>query len=536
MRCLRLCGLALATTVFAACTPVVATHSPGARTQTLHVALPGQPNTLDPLIGAQFYENYLDEAIFSGLTVIDDKGNIVPDLAQTVPSRANGGVSPDGRTLVYRLRPGVLWQDGVPLTADDVVFTFARMRDPKTGFPSTSEYDNVASVTARDVHTVVVRLKQPDADAVAEIFVNGQNGAIVPRHVLANVADLHRGAFVDHPVGSGPYVVDVWHRGSDLQLHANHAYFGGRPAIERLDVAFIPDVNTLALKLHTGEADFAPGITPAAVTFLRSTPGLRIVAVPSEDVVMVENRVDAPPLDDPRVRRALGLAIDRSTVARKGYLGFAIPAAELVPPRSPYATDRTAPSADPTTAGRLLDEAGWRRGRDGLRIRNGQLLALTLTTVAGARALTTAATLLQSTWRSLGIDVAIRPVQINALYAPDGVLASGNFQFDLIALGFATTADRSTLLATRSIPPNGLNYARYRSAKVDAAIDAARGSLDPASRRRAFAIIAQRVAQDAPYLPIVWGTTVFAISNHLVGVKPEPVNSDFWNVATWQLR
>src|SRR5580704_6053050 len=128
MHCFRLCGLALATAVFAACTPVVATHSPGGRTQTLHVALPGQPNTLDPLIGAQFYENYLDEAIFSGLTVIDDKGNIVPDLAQTVPSRANGGVSPDGRTLVYRLRPGVLWQDGVPLTAADVVFTFARMR------------------------------------------------------------------------------------------------------------------------------------------------------------------------------------------------------------------------------------------------------------------------------------------------------------------------------------------------------------------------------------------------------------------------
>jgi peptide/nickel transport system substrate-binding protein len=521
-----------------ACAPVVATHSAGGRTQTLHVALPGQPNTLNPLVGPQFYENYVYEAIFSGLTVIDSRGNVIPDLAAAVPTIANGGVSRDGHTLVYRLRPNLKWQDGVPLTADDVAFTFGLMRDPKTGFPTTSEYQNVASVTARDPRTVVVRLNRPDPDIVAEIFVNGQNGSIVPRHVLQGVADIHRTAFNEHPVGSGPYAVDAWNRGSDLQLRANPNYFGGKPAIERLDVAFVTDSNTLAIKLRTGDADFSPNLSPATVPFVRSAGGLHLETAPSYDIVMLENRVTAPTIEDPRVRRALALSIDRTAIAHKSYLGFAVPTGELVPPWSPYATYRTAPLPDLAEAGRLLDAAGWRRGRDGERIRNGQLMTLSLTTIAGDRALTSAATLLQAGWRAIGIDVTIRPIQINQLYAPapDGMLASGRFQFAVAALGFATTPDRSNVLSSASIPPYGLNEARYRNASVDAAIETARTSLDPAVRRRAFKLIADRVIADTPYAPILWRTTVFAISNRLVGVKPEPVNSDFWNVATWRWR
>lgn len=540
MRRFALCGWVVAATLLpAACAPVVATHSgSGSGAQTLHVALPGQPNTLNPLVGPQFYENYVYEAIFSGLTVIDDRGNVIPDLAVAVPTLDNGGISRDGLTLIYRLRPNAKWQDGVPLTADDVAFTFGLMRDPKTGFPTTSEYENVRSVTARDPRTVVVRLNRPDPDIVAEIFVNGQNGSIVPRHVLQGVADIHRAAFNEHPIGSGPYAVDAWHRGSDIQLRANPNYFGGKPAIEHLDVAFVTDSNTLAIKLRTGEADFSPNISPATVPFVRTASGLHIETAPSYDIVMLENRVDAPVIDDARVRRALGLAIDRAAIANKSYLGFAVPTGELVPPWSPYATYRTAPLADLTTAGRLLDEAGWRRGRDGERIRDGQLMTLSLTTVAGERAIASAATLLQATWRSLGIDVTIRPIQINQLYAPapDGMLATGRYQLAVAALGFATTPDRSNVLWSKSIPPYGLNEARYRNADVDAAIETARSSLDPATRRRAFRLIADRVAADAPYGPILWRTTVFAISNRLIGVKPEPVNSDFWNVASWRLR
>jgi peptide/nickel transport system substrate-binding protein len=516
---------------------VFAPHALSAGTVSeVRIGIPQQPNTLNPLIGSQFYENYLDCAIYSGLVVIDDRGRPAPDLIQNVPTRANGGVSADGRNIVYILRPGVRWQDNVPLTASDVAFTFERMRDPKTGFPATSQYDNVESVEARDAQTVVVHLKQPEADAVSEIFVNGQNGSILPRHVLAHVADMRRSAFNEHPVGSGPYIVESWQRDNGLRLRANHGYFVKRPQIERLRVDFVPDANTMALRLRAGELDFAPGITPAAVETLRKTPSLRVVDAPSYTVIILANRVDAAPLDDARVRRALGLEIDRSAVARKAYLGHAQPASELVPPWSPYATMRAAHPADPKTARALLDAAGWRTDSDGVRERGGQRLNLTLTTIAGARALLTAATLLQAQWRSIGIDVALRAVQSNALFAPDGVLARANFQFALIGYGFATTPDRSPLLASRSVPPNGINYARYRNGAVDKAIDEARTAPDAAARRRAFATIGRRVAADAPYGPIVWIDTIYAISTQLDGVRPETVNSDLWNVYAWRLR
>lgn len=502
----------------------------------VRVGLPQQPNTLNPLIGSQFYENYIDCAIYSGLVVIDDRGNAAPDIIQNVPTHANGGISADGRTIIYVLRPGVRWQDGVPLTADDVAFTFARMRDPKIGFPAASTYDNVESVEARDAQTVVVHLKAAEADAVAEIFVNGQNGSIVPRHVLESVSDMRRSPFNDRPVGSGPYIVESWQRDSGLRLRANHAYFRGKPAIEHLRIDFIPDANTLALQLRAGALDFAPGIAPPAVASLEQVPSLRVVDAPSYTVINLVNRVDRAPFDDARVRRALGIDIDRTAVARKAYLGRAEPASELVPPWSHYATTRVARRADPKAARALLDAAGWRVSGDGIRERNGLKLSVTLTTIAGAGALLTAATLLQAEWRSIGVDVALRPIPSNALFSPDGVLAGGNFQFALIRVGFATTPDRSALLASRSLAPNGINYARFRDGIVDRAMDVARTASDPAARRRSFATIAKRVAVDAPYVPIVWIHTIFAISRKLDGVKPETVNSDFWNIYDWRLR
>ena len=107
-----------------------------------------QANSLNPLIQSEFYENYIDEAIFSGLTVLDDRQRLQPDLAAVVPSRENGGISADGKSITYHLRPGVKWQDGAPFTADDVVFTFAKMRDPSVPYASLSSYRDVIDVRA----------------------------------------------------------------------------------------------------------------------------------------------------------------------------------------------------------------------------------------------------------------------------------------------------------------------------------------------------------------------------------------------------
>jgi peptide/nickel transport system substrate-binding protein len=525
-----------ATAALAAAALALLPAASAAADSVVRIGLPQQPNTLNPLVGGEFYENYLDEAIFSGLVVIDSRGNVAPDLIQNVPTKRNGGISGDGLTITYILQPGLKWQDGAPLTAADVAFTFKLMRDPKVPFPLASQYTNVASLEARDKQTVVVHLKKPDADAVAELFVNGQNGSIVPEHVLRNAADIRKAPFSAKPVGSGPYSVESWSRDTGLVLRANPRYFRGRPAIGELRVRVIPDTNTMAIALRAGDLDFAPGITPAAVSMLRGTPAIRLDEAPTEGLVWLIDRVDAPPFDDARVRRAFGLDAGRDAIARKAYLGYAQPAVELVPPWSPWATVRHAPPADPKGAAKLLDDAGWRVGPDGVRTRGSRKLSVTLTTIAGGRALLTTATLLQAQWHELGADVAIKTAEANQLYAPDGILAKGEFQFALTAIGFATTPDRSTVLSSHSFPPAGSNSAHYANAAVDKAIEQAQTSLDPATRRHAFAAIEKAVAADAPYAPLVWEHTIVAVSKKISGFKQEPVNSDLWNVYEWKLQ
>ncbi|MBV9440703.1 MAG: peptide ABC transporter substrate-binding protein [Candidatus Eremiobacteraeota bacterium] len=501
----------------------------------VRVAIRQEPNTLDPLVTTEFDENQIAEAMFSALTLLDDRGRPQPDLALAVPTRANGGVSADGKTLVYRLRPNARWQDGVPVTADDVVFTYAKIRDPRVPFPSRSEYDVIDRVEARDAHTVVVRLKRPDPDFAYELFVNGQNGCIVPKHLLAHVEDIAHAPFGGAPVGSGPYRVERWERGAILHLVANPSYFGGAPHVPRIDLTFVATSTTRAVQLRTHETDLAV-IDPADVGAIAGTAGVGVAEAVAPSLVMLEYRVDVSPFDDARVRHALAAVLDRQTIARKTFLGYAVPATDLLPPQSPFHVAVPAPPADPTAAGRLLDAAGWHRGSDGIRIRGGRRLAFALTTVAGNAALQRTAVGLQAAWNALGVEASLRSEPRNLLMAPGGTLQRGAYSVVLNTFGYGLQPDRSLQLAIASLPPNGYNVSRYRNPQLDRLMLQARTMLDSSRRRTLYAEVARRENDDAPIVPIVWQKTITGVATRLENVRPEPVNSDFWNVTDWRLR
>jgi peptide/nickel transport system substrate-binding protein len=503
----------------------------------MRVGLVQQPNSLDPLHAVQFYENYLAEAIFSALTVIDDRGNVSPDLAEVVPSRSNGGISADGKTLTYRLRRGVRWSDGVPLTSHDVAFTFRLMRDPKTNFPEGSVYAIVERIETPNDATVVVRLKQPWADAVSQLFVGGQDGSIVPEHVLSGVADLTTARFESAPIGSGPYTVERWNRGSDIVLRANPTYFRGAPAIGTIDVQFVPDQNTIALRLRSGELDFSPQVPQTAEPQLRGNPGLRLISAATYNAVQLGFKTTAAPFDDARVRRALVLAIDRTRLAETVWHGLAIPADDLVPPQSPaYRRDPHArPAGDPEAAGRLLDAAGWRHGADGIRRKAGAPLAFSMILQSGYAVLGNTAVQLQSAWRALGVAAELHPVPSNVLLAPAiGLLPKGDFQAFLVTNGYATSPDRSDTLTASGLPPAGRDYSRFDDPRVNALTEEARRTLDDGKRNALYAAISARVRAAAPLTELLWQKQFYAFSAKLTGLRPETVNSDFWNVYDWR--
>jgi peptide/nickel transport system substrate-binding protein len=504
----------------------------------VRVGLVQQPNSLDPIHAVQFYENYLSEALFSALCVIDDRGNVSPDLAERVPTRANGDVSADGKTIVYRLRRGLHWIDGFPLTARDVAFTLRLMRDPASNFPEVSVYSIIDRLDTPDDRTVVLHLHTAWADATSELFVGGQNGSIVPEHLLRGVHDLSTARFESAPVGSGPYGLERWDRGSRIVLRANPSYFRGKPPLERIDVEFVPDQNTLALRIRTGELDFSPQIPQSAAVQLPRSASLERTAVTTYNDVELGFETRKAPFDDARVRRALALAVDRNRLVANVFHGFAVAADDLVPPQSPaYRHDPSVPlGGDPAAAGRLLDAAGWTRGADGMRRKNGVPLTFSLTVPAGYAAVIGAAVQIQAMWHALGVEATLRTVPSNVMYAPGtGLLVVGNFAAFLATDGYATSPDRSDTLTTRGLPPTGRNYTRYADPQVDALTARARLTLDDAKRYAVYAAISKRVRADAPLTPLLWQKQVYAYNAKLEGLRPETVNSDFWNVYEWRL-
>ncbi len=529
---IRALALALASCAWLARpAPGTAAEAPAIRIGSIR-----QPATIDPMRGGQYVENYIDEAIFDGLTVIDDRGRVAPDLAQAVPTQRNGGISRDGRTLTYRLRPNLRWSDGAPLTARDVVFTFGLLRAPATNFPSRSTYDIVDRVDAPDPRTVRVRLHAPDADAVAEIFVNGQNGSIVPEHLLRGVRDLIHDPFDTHPIGSGPYVLDRWDRGTAISLRANARYFRGAPKTSALTMTFFGDANTLGLELRTGAIDFAQ-IPPALVPQFVSAPGLALRSAPSATLAEIQFNVRAAPVDDVRVRRALGLAIDRARIAATVFHGQADVANGLLPPASAFAraNGAAATGADPRAAAALLDAAGWRAGPGGMRSRGGAPLQFTLLVPSANPTYLGLAVQLQAAWRALGADVSVNAQLNDVLRAPDGPLARGRFQAVVSPFGFPVTPDRTQFVTSNAFPPYGYDYMRYSDATVDRDSAAARVATDTGTRERLLASVESRIRADAPIVPIVWTRYAYALRDGLRGVRPEPVNSDLWNAYEWTL-
>jgi peptide/nickel transport system substrate-binding protein len=501
----------------------------------LRIGMPLQPNTLNPVISSQYAENYIEEAVFSGLAVLDDRGDLQPDLAVAVPTKENHGISPDGKTLTYHLRRGVKWQDGAPFTSRDVAFTFEKMRDPHVPFALGTWYEIVERIEAPDPYTVVIRLKQPSADATSELFVNGEFGMILPEHLLRNVTDFRSAPFSAAPIGTGPYIVDHWERGYSLDLRANPAYFRGAPHIDRIHIVFLGDQNTLALQKRTGELDFVQNLPISQLPAFANAP-MTTRVVPSYILDYVIANLRVAPLDDARVRRALSAAIDRGVLARKAYHGAAVLADGFVAPWTKFHSSAPTNAVSPNLgeARKLLDEAGWHPGPDGIRRKNGIPLEFSLTTIAGQIVLLNEAVEIQAAWRAIGANVAVRSVQSNLLFGPDGILAHGGFALALVIYGELPWPDITDNVASAAQPPRGSNFSRFADGDVDRWLHESGVTSDVSSRRAVVAKIESRLRDQAPEMPVLWERYFYAWSSDLLGVRPETANSDFWNVYDWE--
>jgi peptide/nickel transport system substrate-binding protein len=524
---------------FSAVSPRMLTAQPAA-SDTLRIALSQEPATLDPVVGTLAVESDIAALVFSGLTRYDEEGRQIPDLATRIPTRANGGISADGRTITYHLVRNARWQDGVPVTSADVKFTFDALMSPKNNVVQREPYDKIERIETPDPYTARIVLKQPWAPA-SQGFHNGITSSIVPAHLLAKLADLNHADFGTAPIGSGPYKFVAWHHGSDMLFDANPAYFRGAPKIAHIVVRFLSDDNTMMIALRTHEVDVADTINISTYTNLGTVAGMvPAISTKSYWEHLTFNTAHAP-LDDARVRVALCYGFDVREIYAKVSHGLGALGPTSINPVTPWYNRKLAfYPFDPKRAGQLLDAAGWKLGADGVRTRAGKRLEITLISTSGNATREQTMVLLQQRWSALGIAVTIKTFPaptMFALAANGGPFYGGKFDVALSAFIYATPdPSEPNVYGDAKIPPHGNNLAFYRNAELTKLDYAAAGTFVDADRKRMYDQIQVIAMRELPYYTIRWAAVIDMRGTDVQGVKPTIVNSTFWNIADWQLR
>jgi peptide/nickel transport system substrate-binding protein len=508
-------------------------------TGVLRAAIFAEPTTLNPLLGTNTAENFLSSLAFNMLVTLDDRGREIPDLAATVPTSANGGISRDGKTITYRLRHGVTWQDGAPFSSADVKFTWQAVMNRNNNVVERRGYDEVTSVDTPDRYTVVFHLKEPFAPFVDTVFGESDDPyRILPKHLLDRYANINRIPFNTQPIGTGPFRVVRWYHGDHVEYAANPRYFGGAPKLKKIMVYTVPDGNTSAAELESHGIDLILAVTSANFRDLRHAAGVRTMLVKQPSyAAVVFNRTHAP-LDDVRVRQALAYGMNEKRIVDTLTYGTAtLATSDLSDFYWAFDSNLRGYPYDVATANRLLDAAGWRRATGAMRSKDGRPLSLQLAIGAGSETARAIAVSIQSDLRKTGVDVAIKTYDYSMLYATSatgGIQQTGKFDMTLLVWVSGADPDDSSQWLCSQQPPNGNNISRYCNPQFDRAERMALSHFDRAIRTRAYAQTQSLLLKDAPAAFEYYPRARYAMNPNLENFSPNGI-SEGWNANQWSL-
>ncbi len=498
---------------------------------TLRVASGNVPRTLNPILGTQTVEAALARLTTDVLVTVDAHGRLVPDLASMVPTQANGGISADGRTITYHLRPHVRWHDGAPFTSRDVAFSFAAIMNPDTDVISRHGYDDVARVDTPNALTVVFRLKQPFAPFVATVFGDSDSPyGVIPAHLLARYPNLNDVPYNAAPIGTGPFKFVRWVRGDRIEFVRNDDYFGGRPKIERIIWRLVPDENTEVTLLRTHEIDWMFEASVTAYKTLRSLPETTVVLQPVNGYLgLMMNDMPGRATANRALRRAIAMALDKVRLTDDLTFGAGLVATGDLPSFM-WAFDPALKSLpyDPAAARAQLAKLGYTPGKPlslDLVYENSQVVNRSLSVVV------------QQALAQVGIAVAPRGQLSSTIYGgylAGGTLARGKYDLALYIWTAGIDPDDSAQFMCANRPPAGYDQSFYCSAAMDGAQRRALGSYDEARRKAAYATIESLLVADAPLDFLWWFRQIHAVNPDLRGFDPNPV-VETWDVAHWSI-
>jgi peptide/nickel transport system substrate-binding protein len=491
----------------------------------------------------------------------DPDGNLSAVLAAEIPTVQNGGLAKDGKSVVWKIKKGVQWHDGKPLTADDVVFNWEYAADPATAAYSIATYKDI-KVEKIDSHTVRVVFPKP-TPYWADAFV-GVRGMILPKHVFEPFkGGKSREAPANlKPVGTGPYRFVDFKPGDIVKGEINPTYhMPNRPYFDTIEMKGGGDaVSAARAVLQTGEFDYAWNLQVEDEILLRLEQGGKgkVDIVAGGDIEHIQcnftdpwKEVDGersslktkhPFLSDPAVRQALNLLVDRGSVQEQiyGRTGFATANFLNAPERFRSKTTKWEFNVD--KANQILDAAGWKRGGDGIREKSGVKLKLVYQTSINASRQKTQQVVKQIATKA-GIDMEIKSVTASVYFSSDAANVDTYTHFYTDIQMYTTTMTQpdpeqfmlqftSWEAATKDNKWQGRNITRWRNEDYDKLYRAAEGELDPVKRAALYVRMNELVIQNVVVIPVVGRPRVRAISSRL-RLEQSGWDSDFWNLHNW---
>jgi peptide/nickel transport system substrate-binding protein len=491
---------------------------------------------LNPELNSQAPVAWLSQMTMAYLFRYDHQNRIVPELATTIPTLANGGISRDGLTITLHLRPGVKWSDGEPFDADDVIFSINAMNNSANNVVGRDGFDRVTRLDEPNKYTVVVHLRETYGEIVPTLFSSSGGTAVLPKHLLGSLPDINKAPYNDLPVGIGPFRYAAWKRGDAVELEANPYYWRGRPKLERVIMKIIPDRNTVLTQLQTGEIDMWFPFGGVYLSRVQAIPSVYVLRMPAYAYNEIALNVKNPALADRTVRQALRLATDRKALRDKIGHGVGIlqdVAAPTVDPAVPK--DIPFVEYDPGNANALLDRDGWVRGPDGIRAKNGTRLSFDVATSSGTPDVDIQIELIRTWWKAIGVELNVQHYQAAMMFAPysdGGILYSG--KFDVAFLGWFTPVpiDPFNLYSCKMFPPAGQNVGHYCDPKVDALLAEMRSTYDYDRYKTDLGKVLRQMSDDVPVIVQTGRENIFGINKDLKNFDPNDVSlfDDMMNV------
>ncbi|GAB5046211.1 peptide-binding protein [Thermodesulfovibrio sp. TK110] len=476
-----------------------------------------------PLFASDSASADISGRIFNGLTKYDKNLNIVGDLAE------RWTISKNGKEIIFYLRKGIKWHDGVEFTADDVVFTYKAITDPKNPTPYSSNYGPVKEVKAVNRYIVKVVYEKPFAPAL-ESWGMG----ILPKHLLEG-KELFNSPLNRMPVGTGPYKMKEWITGQRVILERNDDYFEGMPFFEKFITRIIPDPSTMFLELRFGGIDFM-ALNPAQYKYYGEKSYFKkyfnVYKYHSFGYTYIGYNLKDSLFSDKRVRQAIAYAINKKEIIEGVLLGFGTPCTGPFPPSSwafnPNVKDF---EYDPEKARNILHELGWSIGSDGILIKEGKRFSFVLLVNQGNEARLKTAQIIKEQLKKVGIEVSIRVLEWQSFLE---LVTKRQFQAVLLGWSLSRDPDLYDIFHSSKTRPGEFNFVSYSNKEVDSLLEKAREILDREKRKKLYWRIHELITEDQPYTFLYVPDTIVAINKRIKGIEPALAgiwyNYIFWYV------